>query len=63
MKKLEAEMLESPTWKHRNEDETPKPFYQDDFGGIVSLNLKKSENKGSKKNKPHKMKQVNLFRC
>jgi len=49
MEKLEAEMLESPTWKHRKDEIAPEPFDDDDFGGMLSKNLKKIKNKGSKK--------------
>ena len=40
MEKLEAELLESPTWKHRKEDTDLKAFNQDDtdedFGRYIN---------------------------
>ena len=51
MEKLEAEMLESPTWKHRKEDDGPEPFAgdADEDLELINKNMKKAKNKGSKR--------------
>ena len=42
MKKLEAAMLESPTWEHRRNEIAPEPFDEDqDLGNGIVHNMNK----------------------
>jgi len=42
MEELEAALLESPTWKHRLEDNAPEPFdVCDEHDDIIDMSLLK----------------------